>query len=179
MATKLISERKRPWLLPLVLTTLVVLPLVELIVLVKVGRAIGALLTLALLIILGVLGTRLMSKQGRAAWQGLRTSLADGRMPTDNVADGIAALIAGLLLVLPGFITDALALLVLLPPTRKIGRRLFAAAIERAIPGATNIRLPQPSRRSGPDIIDGEVIDVTSPSKTSNTANTSVPYELP
>jgi UPF0716 protein FxsA len=102
---------------------LVLWPLAELFVIVKVAEAIGFLWMLLLLIVSWPIGSRIIRHQGRAALRRLRDALAAGRAPTNEVLDGALVLIGGLLLLVPGFITDAIGLLLLLPPTRALARR--------------------------------------------------------
>jgi UPF0716 protein FxsA len=102
---------------------LVLWPLAELFVIVKISEAVGFLWMLLLLIISWPVGSRVIRHQGRAAMRRLREALAAGRAPTNEVLDGALVLIGGLLLLVPGFITDAIGLLLLLPPTRALARR--------------------------------------------------------
>ncbi len=95
---------------------LVLWPLAELFVIVKLSEAIGFLWVLLLLIISWPIGTRIIKHEGRAALRRLREALAAGREPTNEVLDGALVLVGGLLLLVPGFITDAIGLLLLVPP---------------------------------------------------------------
>jgi UPF0716 protein FxsA len=101
---------------------LVLWPLAELFVIVKISEAIGFLWMLLLLFISWPIGTWIIRHEGRAAWRRLREALAAGRTPTHEVLDGALVLFGGLLLLVPGFITDAIGLLLLLPPTRALAR---------------------------------------------------------
>lgn len=101
-------------------------PLAELYVIVKLSEAIGFLWVLVLLLISWPVGTRILRHQGRAAWRRLVDALDAGRVPTDEVFNGVLVLVGGVLLLVPGFITDAIGLLLLLPPTRAIARRALA-----------------------------------------------------
>ena len=101
---------------------LVLWPLAELFVIVKISEAIGFLWMLLLLLTSWVVGSWIIKHEGRAAWRRLRTALAAGRTPTHEVLDGALVLFGGLLLMVPGFITDAIGLLILLPPTRALAR---------------------------------------------------------
>jgi len=99
---------------------LVLWPLAELYVIIKISEAIGFLWMLLLLIVSWPIGWRLIRYQGRAALRRLRQALAAGRAPTSEVLNGALVLVGALLLLVPGFITDAVGLLLLLPPTRAI-----------------------------------------------------------
>jgi UPF0716 protein FxsA len=111
----------------------IVLPVAEIYVIIKVGEAIGVLPTIALLILDGFLGAALLRHQGRAAWARFNEALAAGRVPAREVFDGAMIIVGGAFLLAPGFITDAIGLLLLLPPSRAIFRRVAAAlAVRRA-----------------------------------------------
>jgi UPF0716 protein FxsA len=121
----------------LALILLILWPVAEIFVAIKVAGAIGWLLTILLLIASWPAGMWALRSQGRAAWTRLRSEVDAGRPPGRAVLDGALILIGGLLLIIPGFITDALGILLLLPPTRSLtrraaARRLQASAIHRA-----------------------------------------------
>jgi UPF0716 protein FxsA len=109
----------------------IVVPILELWVIIEVGGLIGILPTLALLLAMSILGATLLRHQGRGAWQRFNLAIAQRRFPGREVADGLMITIGGVLLLTPGFITDALGLLLLLPPSRAIARRLVLAYIGR------------------------------------------------
>lgn len=112
--------------MPLLLLVLfVVVPLVELYVIIQVGQAIGALPTIALLLIDSVLGSWLLRHQGRAVWARFRAALAAGRPPARETVDGALVIFGGALMLAPGFITDIFGALLLLPPTRAFARRVL------------------------------------------------------
>jgi UPF0716 protein FxsA len=105
----------------------IAVPILELYVIVQVGGLIGVLPTLALLLAMSLLGAALLRHQGRGAWRRFNQAIAERRFPGREVADGVMITIGGALLLTPGFITDAVGLLLLLPPTRAIARRLLRA----------------------------------------------------
>ncbi len=109
----------------------IAVPILELYVIVKVGGLIGVLPTLVLLFAMSVLGATLLRHQGRGAWQRFNAALAARRFPGREVADGLMITVGGVLLLTPGFITDAVGLLLLLPPTRALARRLLQAYVAR------------------------------------------------
>jgi UPF0716 protein FxsA len=110
-----------------------VLPLAELYLIYKVGDAIGVIPTLLLLAADSVIGSLLLRSQGRAAWRRLNEALAEGRMPHQEVQDGVLVVFGGAFLITPGFITDVIGLLMLLPPTRPLVRRLVMRALTRRV----------------------------------------------
>lgn len=111
----------------------IVVPLVELYVIIKVGELIGALPTIALLLLDSFLGAALLRSQGRAVWRRFNLALAEGRVPAAETFDGAMVIFGGALLITPGFITDAVGLILLLPPTRALIRRALAGWIRRRL----------------------------------------------
>jgi len=139
-------------LLPLI-GLFIAVPILELYVIVKVGGLIGVLPTLVLLFGMSLLGATLLRHQGRGAWQRFNRALAERRFPGREVADGLMITIGGVLLLTPGFITDFFGLLLLIPPTRAIARRLLQAWVARrfVVVGMGGMRGAQPRYDSGPD----------------------------
>src|ERR671939_516687 len=116
--------------MPLLLVLLfIVVPIVELFVIIQVGEAIGVLPTIALLIADSILGSMLMRSQGRAAWRRFNAALASERPPAREVLDGALVIFGGAFLLTPGFLTDVLGLILLLPPTRSLVRRGLVKAV--------------------------------------------------
>jgi UPF0716 protein FxsA len=109
----------------------IVLPIAELYVIIQVGGAIGVMPTIALLIVDSFLGAALLRSQGRAAWRRFNETLAVGRVPAREVFDGTMIIIGGAFLLTPGFITDVIGLLLLIPPTRAIFRGIVARLASR------------------------------------------------
>ena len=109
----------------LLVALFIVVPIIELYVIIKIGGLIGVVPTLALLLADALLGSLLLRHQGRGAWQRFNQALAERRFPGREVADGLMIAIGGTLLLTPGFITDIFGLLLLIPPTRAIARRLL------------------------------------------------------
>ncbi len=105
------------------LLALIGLALAEVVVFIEVGLAIGWLLAVALLIGLSVLGAWLLALQGRSAIARVSLAVSERRAPGRAALDGALGFLGAGLLVLPGFITDGLGALLLLPPTRRLARR--------------------------------------------------------
>jgi len=103
----------------------IAVPIAELFVIIKVGEAIGVLPTLFLLLLSAVCGSLLLRHQGRGAWRRFNEALGQGRFPGKEVADGLLIVVGATLLLTPGFITDAVGLLLLIPPTRAGARALL------------------------------------------------------
>ena len=141
------------WVLFLVF---IVVPLVEIYVLIQVGQVIGAWWTILLLVLDSLLGTWLIKREGARAWLALRTALETGRMPARELADGALILVGGTLMLSPGFVTDALGIVLILPLTRPIARRLLTRLVSRRLL-AVNTNRPGPG--SGGSVVRGEVVD--------------------
>jgi UPF0716 protein FxsA len=105
---------------------LILWPIAELFVAIEVARAIGVLETILLLILSWPLGIWAVRAQGAAAWRRLTVSMAERRAPGPELLDGALVLLGGLLLVVPGFLTDVIGLVLLFPPTRAAVRPLLA-----------------------------------------------------
>ena len=104
-------------------------PALELYLILTVGSRIGVLNTVLVIIGTGVLGTALARNEGLLVLEKIRTAAARGEMPQDSIVDGLLILVAGALLVTPGFFTDALGLLALFPLTRPLIRRPILARL--------------------------------------------------
>jgi UPF0716 protein FxsA len=102
-----------------------IVPLAELYVILKVGDAIGIGWTILLLVADSLLGSWLLRSQGRAVWRRFNEILAQGKVPHREVIDGVLVIFGGAFLITPGFLTDIVGLLLLLPPTRAIARRML------------------------------------------------------
>jgi UPF0716 protein FxsA len=111
----------------------IVVPIAELYVIIKVGEAIGVVPTIALLLADAVLGSMLLRHQGRAAWVRFNRALAENRLPHKEVFDGVLIIFGGALLITPGFLTDILGLILLIPPTRALVRRLSSRLVRRRL----------------------------------------------
>ncbi len=109
----------------LLIVLFIVVPIAELYVIIQVGEAIGLWPTLALLLADALLGAFLLKHQGRGAWRRFNEALAQRRFPGKEVADGVLIVIGGTLLLAPGFLTDIVAIFLLVPPTRAIVRGLL------------------------------------------------------
>lgn len=105
---------------------LILWPLAELFVFIEVARAIGFAASLGLIIVTWPIGLWAIRSQGRAAWRRLSAAAAEQRSPTREAIDGALILLGGILLMLPGFITDAIGVVLLLPPTRAAARAAVA-----------------------------------------------------
>ena len=112
-------------LVTLLVVVFLVVPLTELYVLVRVAHAIGLGAALAVLVSVSVLGGWMVKRQGTSVLRRIREQLALRQLPTSHLAEGGLVLLAGALLLVPGFVTDVFGALLLLPPVRKFVARLL------------------------------------------------------
>lgn len=140
------------------LAIFVLLPLIEIALFVLVGGWLGLWPTLALVVLSAVVGMALIRNQGFAALRDLQRSAQGMGDPARPLAHGALIVLAGFLLLLPGFFTDLLALPLLVPVTRRLILRQLAARVfvVNAAP-----RTPPHWPRAGDDIIDGEATEIT------------------
>ncbi|HVF03415.1 MAG TPA: FxsA family protein [Frankiaceae bacterium] len=113
----------------LLLVLFVVMPLVELYVLLKVGGLVGVLPTIGLLLVASFLGAWLVRREGARTWEAFRRAMDEGRVPARETADGALVIFGGALLLTPGFVSDVLGLLCVLPPTRALVRGLVMGVV--------------------------------------------------
>jgi UPF0716 protein FxsA len=153
------GRRRRSGLGWLLVGLFIVVPLVEIYVIIQVGKAIGPWWTILLLLADSILGSWLIKLEGSRAWLALREALDNGRMPARELADGALILIGGTLMLAPGFVTDAFGILMILPVTRPLFRRLLTRLVAKrlVVIDTGTARRPGP----GPDgpVVRGDVVD--------------------
>lgn len=115
-----------------------VLPIIELAVIIQVGQSIGVLNTIGLLLLVSFVGAWLVKREGLGVWTRFQRQVEMGVVPGREIADGVLVMLAGALLISPGFVTDVLGILLLLPPVRAAIR---SAALYRV--GRKVIRVPR------------------------------------
>ncbi|OHB33548.1 MAG: membrane protein FxsA [Desulfuromonadaceae bacterium GWC2_58_13] len=98
----------------------IIVPVTELIILLKVGALIGAAPTIALILLTGIAGAYLARTQGLDLVQRIQSELNQGRVPTEELLDGAMILVGGILLLTPGFLTDLFGFTLLVPATRAL-----------------------------------------------------------
>jgi len=142
------------------LLLLILWPVAELFVAIQIAHAIGVLLTVVLLLAGWPIGVWLARTQGRAAWLRLSAAVAAGRPPGREVIDGALVLVGAVSLIVPGFITDVLGLLLLLRPSRALAREAITRNFQsRLVVAATRFsRTP----RSAYDV-DSTATDLDGP----------------
>jgi UPF0716 protein FxsA len=97
----------------------ILIPLIELYFIIVIGEMIGAFWTVMLVIITAVVGVNLLRVQGMSTLSRAQRNMAQGQIPAMEMMEGVALAVAGVLLITPGFITDSIGFLLLLPPTRQ------------------------------------------------------------
>lgn len=112
-----------------VIITLLVIPILEITVFVWAGGTFGAWWVIGLILLTGIIGLALAKQQGIETWRRAKQSFHTGHYPTEQIIDGICILLGGILLITPGFITDAIGFMLVLPWPRQI----FKAYIEKLI----------------------------------------------
>lgn len=124
-------------------------PLVELYLLIQVGSGIGALPTIGLSILTAVIGAALVRVQGFGVLMRVRSAMDRGDVPALEMMDGALLLVAGLMLLLPGFVTDTLGFLLLVPPLRQLAVGRFVKVVPVHPPAS-------PRGEEGPRVIEGD-----------------------
>ncbi len=119
------SSRRLEMMFFLLLLLFLAVPLAEILVIVEVAQRTGIIETIALLLIVSILGAWLVKSEGMGVIRKIQFQLIQGQIPNKELLDGGLILIAGVLMLTPGFITDVVGLLLLFPLTRPIIRRLF------------------------------------------------------
>ena len=137
----------------LLIAIFIAVPIAEIYVIIQVGEAIGALWTILLLVADSILGSMLMRAQGRAAWRRFTEAVQAGRAPAREVIDGALVLMGGAFLLTPGFLTDILGAVLLVPPTRALVRRILARRLTGRI--TTSLRPPR-----GRYDVEGSAVDL-------------------
>lgn len=136
----------------------IAVPIAEISVLIRVGSSIGVLNTIVFVIFTAVLGAYLVRQQGFATLSKLQEETNAGRVPAMQIAEGVALLFAGAVLMTPGFITDAVGFAILIPPVRQAfiawaAKNLFKGGVTSAYSGPLN---PNKTQSVDSNIIEGE-----------------------
>lgn len=127
----------------LVVTAIVLVPIAELWVILRVGGEIGILPTIASLVIISAVGTALVKREGIKVWRDLTGAISRGEEPSRQIVHGACLAVAGILLLSPGFVTDVVGIALMLPPVRSL---VVVAVSRRVRSGITVVN----STRSGP-----------------------------
>ena len=135
---------------------LIVTPLIELALLLTLADYTSPWFTLAFVILTGVLGAVLLRYQGLFAWRNVQRDLREGRMPTDSLLDGVMIIVAAVLLITPGVLTDLFGITLLIPPCRRFYRWLLSRWFKARFKVHTTGQSPASGRSQ---VIDSYVIE--------------------
>lgn len=151
------------WLMLLILA----FPFIEIALFIKIGGWIGVWPTLALVILAAVVGAAVVRTQGIGQLRRLQTAIETNRDPSGPLAHGALIAAAGVLLILPGFLSDAIGLLLLIPPVRGALIRALGRRVQARTVVFTQSRPDAPPRDYAGDAIEGEyeVLDDVPPSE--------------
>lgn len=115
----------------LIILIMIVIPIVEIWGLISVGRLIGTWQTIGVLLLTGFVGAYLARREGKRVWALARLQMSQRQVPTQSILDGICILVGGLLLLIPGFFTDLIGILLIIPPTRAVFRIWLVVLIQK------------------------------------------------
>jgi UPF0716 protein FxsA len=119
--------------LPLLIVLFIVVPIAELAVLIQIGQAIGVLETIALMLGVSVVGAWLVKREGVGLWRRAQRQIDAGIVPGRELVDAALIMLAGALLLTPGFLSDCVGILLLLPPVRAGLRRTVIARMRKRV----------------------------------------------
>ncbi|GGB40670.1 membrane protein FxsA [Roseibium aquae] len=129
-----------------IVAAIILLPLIEIAVFIAVGDAIGILPTVLLTVLTAVAGTFMLRQQGLSLVTRMQSELQAGLVPETDMLHGAMIVLASILLLIPGFVTDAIGLLLFIPPVR--------GALARFIVSRVNVTVVQTGRRGQPGVVD-------------------------
>ena len=163
----------------LFLLIFIAVPIIEIAAFIKIGEIIGLWPTIACIILTAIVGTFVLRLQGLSVLHSAQTSLQNNQVPLDSVVHGAFLLIAGALLLTPGFFTDAVGFILLVPPARTViahyvwQRLKTRVHVYQSGPGGQDAP-PGGSRTHGP-IIEGEAVEIDADEPRTPPADTAVP----
>lgn len=155
----------------------IVVPILELYLLIGIGRQIGPAPTVGLVLVSALLGGALAKREGLRVMQRWQAAVAQGRVPEEGILSGVLALVGGLLLIVPGVLTDVVGLFLLVPPTRRWVAARIRRSMERRMNAGTlrvttfrwggadvrsqeeSLERPAPPTRRIPSEVDAEFTD--------------------
>ena len=106
-------------ILPIFLALFILTPLIEIYLFIEIGTVIGALQTILLIVVTAVIGVALLRHQGLSTMQKVQAQMQHGELPAVGMLEGMMLFFAGALLLTPGFFTDAIGFIILIPPIRR------------------------------------------------------------
>ena len=147
-------------MLPKFFILFILVPVIELVLLFQVGARIGLPATLGIIIVTAIIGVRLTRAQGAHNMQRARAAMNEGRMPHEEVLDGMLIILAGVLLIIPGLLTDALGSALMIPTLRTGVRNRLGNSFNARTPFADTPSSNKPATEFDDDsVIEAEIID--------------------
>lgn len=138
---------------PFIAAIFLIVPILEIYLLIQVGTVIGAGWTIGLVLLTAIIGVQLLKVQGFSTLTRARQKMDSGELPAQEMLEGMALVVAGALLLTPGFFTDGVGFFLLLPPTR---RWLMKGLVTRMIMSSTVIHTQQSQHgKKSDDVIEG------------------------
>ncbi len=145
-------------LLPALVVSFIVVSVAEVWLLTIVGGWIGVPWTLVILIGEALVGSWLLRREGRKSWDALVAAYQAGRTPTGHLADAALVLAGGIMLILPGFFTDVIGLVFLLPLTRPLARRALGLLVARSV-ARSGLNADGLRAKNTTSVVRGEVVE--------------------
>lgn len=150
--------------MPYALFLFIAMPIIEIALLLRVGEAFGWLPTLLVVIVTAIVGSAMLRQQGLATLNKARQRMGVGEMPAQQLLEGVMIMIGGVLLLTPGFVTDAFGFLCLIPLSRQWIASKLSARVLTGVAGsaggfdgrASSTQSPSSGRHQEGDIIDGD-----------------------
>ena len=151
----------------------IAVPLAEIWLIIEIGGLIGVWPTIAILLADSLLGAVLLNRQGRTAWRRFKQALTEHRVPHREVLDGVLIVFGGALLLTPGFLTDVVGFILLIPPTRSLVRGVLTRYISlRVSSGRTAAPTAQSRWRANQDYdVEGTAEDIVDTPQNKRTLN--------
>lgn len=141
----------------------ITIPVLELMIFMFLGSKIGLAATFGIIILTAILGAYLTKSQGREALKKYQEALAAGRLPHEEVMDGLMILVAGAVLLTPGFLTDTIGFLLLVPPVRHAVRGVLKSYLkDRVTVAGETMGVPTPPKsqtQGGVINVEAEIVD--------------------
>ncbi len=138
----------------------VIVPIIEIALFLKVGSLMGIPATIGLVILTAIVGTMLVRSQGIDAIQKVQLAAQQGKMPVEAILQGFCVLVAGILLLTPGFATDAMGFALLIPPIRSVIASRVWNFIKPGISSTKSWSDPGESKEGAGIVIEGEAIEI-------------------
>ena len=155
---------------------LLIVPVVEIAAFIAIGGQIGIGWTLLMILVTAIIGTFLLRRQGFQILNTIKSETAQGRVPGRTLGDGAMILVAGVLLLTPGFVTDSIGFLLFVPVVRNIIWSFLASRIQVIVPGGSAFDMPPGHRPPPHEDGDATIIDLDDSEYSTGEADPSSPW---